>query len=362
MLTKFDIDTYIKNLNTPALNEAVSSDSRGDKLAIYNLLRERLMPGLVSVQPLNNPIGNIFGKTRTISNKSALEFAQNGEFYEALVPKTYVKDDVFAYKNAVYKVLKEITFETKDDFFVDIDVNDAFNTGYIEHLMYYTSFGVGKLNVSAHSMYTHIKVSQEFLQDVDAAFGASLVDDALVHSASELLNKRFVHFAQKTAVPGEQFNVQTSDYSTARNLAQAIQAEALKVKKATGNECNWVLCSEKVFSLLSISGLIDADGFLGELDVRFDEFYSKEDSEYFLVGFAHDFKDGEYQRASYVWCPYVNDILSVLDTSSMHEHRAVQIRGSISVAPYDSELQAGDVMELHLGKNKNARVSTVVFA
>lgn len=368
-----EIISSINKENVVLSESSSASYGRPERLSMWNMTRSRLAPVMATI-PLDNPQGYIFGKARKISDKSALEFSRDGLYFSMIeLGKTYQPGEVFQVAQGVFEAVEEIKFaQDTSDFELQYQVETALARGKIKYHMVESTFSVQKLLVTAYSTYTKTEITQELLQDIESAYAIDLVKDALVSSAAERMNKEMVRFMLHTAAKDSDFEVsEAKDYKDARTMARRIQEAASKITQDTGNIANWVMCSPNVYALLSTSGLLDNE-FLGDLEVIKDMYFAPKDKEYFLVGFVHEADDsdhngdqlGKFEVGSYVLTPYVEDFHKVLATESMSSIQGSQLRYSISVAPYgdmEKDVKSGDNMELHAGKNTNARLVDVVF-
>lgn len=370
----FSLADYLNQINksseTGAITESVASTGVPTKLGLYNMLRGRVLPGILAINKLDTEQGAVFGKVRKIDSVTALEYSMNDEYFKPLELDVEIpKGQDFQYGQAVYTANDAITF-SGNDFTVATQIDDALAQELIEYKDVEVSFSIEKLNVIAKSVRSKLSITQELLQDVSAIYGADIVTSAIIDSSSERITRDAIRFMRDTAVKGDDITVPAeAGFAEARKLARVILDEASEISKATGNIATYVLCSPKVKNFLFESGLVDDTGFLDDLEVRSAEFYTKGD--FFLVGFCRPANESDddnfeapYEYGSYVYCPFVSGSFDVLDTQNMAQNMLVQNRYAISIAPIGDghkEFKRGDIRENWLGKNVNARTLNVIF-
>lgn len=372
---KFDLLKYadqfnqFNQLNTSLTESSVTVPGRPAFTKIYNIIRGKLLQNIVAINPVSQPVAAVFGKTRTIDSKNALAFSQEEETAEFQMDHQYSIDDTFMFRQGLYIVKRPFTIVNAPVQSMIEQLTDLLDDGTIEPAIVETGFGVSKLMITPSPVMTAVRVSQELLQDVEHTYGSSLVTDALTDSVAERINRSVVRFLEKTAVQTEEFTAFDihPEYESARVLADRIIREAAEIQKDTGNVATYALVTPDVEAFLRQSGLIDSDGFLGELEIVSTRFYHSQLLNYVIIGFVRDADDigddvdtvGEkpFEYGSCILCPYQSAFVDIKDVHDFSENLMVQARYSVSVAPYENtkESKAGDIASLHAGKNLNAR-------
>lgn len=363
----FNFDSYSKQLKASStLNEsAVAVDAVPEKTVIYQMIRRAVMPKVLAECRLKTDQGVVFGKFRKIGGVNALEYTKDGAVVASLARDfDYGVDSEFQYAQSVYVVKGPFRVESDvSDFDLTVRLQQEVQRGVLEFKQVEGSFGISKLVTAASSRRTRLSATQELLQDIDSVYGEgmaqALIRDCLVSSASEIINKDAIDFIWKTCAKTDNFIVKEYDYGTARALVQKIHQAANKVTDATGNKCTYVLAHPDVIAFIEQSGLVD-DGFIGGLELVSSNFFTTARS--VVVGFRRDVEDGDFEEkpefmmGSYIWMPYINELVSAVDTQSMTDNIGVVTRYSISVAPYKEEktFVRGDDVNKHLDANVNA--------
>lgn len=372
MNKQFNLPEYIKAANAVApaaltgLNEsAVAVTGTPEKTVIYQMIRRAVLPSVLAEVRTDKPNAVVFGKFRKIEDKNALEFSKDGVFFNALQTDfDYGAGSEFQYAQSVYVVNSAFRIDSSVAQFDIINrLLEAVQTGKLEYKQMNSAFGISKLATESSARRTVLSITQELIQDINSVYGpemaGALVRDCLVSSSSEIINKDAIEFIWKTCAKAENFEVKTYDYETARALVQKIHETANRVTDATGNKCTWALVHPDVAAFIEQSGLVD-DGFIGELELVSSNFFTTRRS--VVVGFRRDVEDGDYEEkpefmmGSYIFLPFVEQMISVLDTENMSDNLLLDTRYSISCAPYKDEkaFLRGDVAEYHIDANVNA--------
>lgn len=368
-MKQFNLPEYIKAANAvakPALNEsAVAVQGTPEKTVIYQMIRRAVLPSVLAEVRTTKPNAVVFGKFRKIEDKDALEFSKDGVFFNALQTDfDYGAGSEFQYAQSVYVVKSAFRIDSSVTQFDIVNrLLEAVQSGKLEYKQMKSAFGISKLATESSARRTVLSITQELIQDINSVYGpemaGALVRDCLVSSSSEVINKDAIEFIWKTCAKADNFEVKVYDYETARALVQKIHQTANRVTDATGNKCTWALVHPDVAAFIEQSGLVD-DGFIGELELVSSNFFTTRKS--VVVGFRRDVEDGDYEEkpefmmGSYIFLPFVEQMISVLDTENMSDNLLLDTRYSISCAPYKDEktFLRGDVAEYHLDANVNA--------
>lgn len=373
MFTKFDFNAFKKEVNTTSLNESsVTSNGLPARAELYNLIRGKML-NIYATNPIDVPRAKVFGKIRTIDAVSALEYSQKSDSEPYVSTKSYTKGEEFKFLQTIYVVNHDFEIDVSDKFLLVDQIDALEDRGFISVKQLAAEFGVSSLTVVASNQKSTVAYTQEFLEDLEASFSRKLLMDSLSDSASERINREMVRFMEDTSAVANSFIVTANDYNEARMLASRIVQEARQVQKDTGNVVTYALVTPGVEALLAQSGLIDVDGFIHGIEIVSTRWYHVKDKEYVILGFSRDqddvgdnedsIGDAPYKFGSIILCPYHEDLIEAIDVESMTGHIMVQRRFGLSVAPYQKETKTvlgGDV-QVHAGKNLNARIINVEF-